>query len=270
MASLNGIIPGLQKISDNIALVTPQLNVGYQPISGQGVEGTSELPNPPAFLFDYEGENGVHLQSEITDHYIEDLTAIQDHWALRPPKVTVHGFIGELTDLLPIPVLGPLVQTVSKLLIIDDFSPAFSASALIALNDAASLYTTAKTTVDTAVSAFDALANGGQPSQTKQQVAFQKLYGYWNQRLLWTIQTPWMIFKNMALEEVRPIQEPETKMVTDYFLTFKAIRTATVISGATPAIQGRAAQQSKGLTDLGTSTPVNSIPLSQGLAGVTP
>ena len=61
--------------------------------------------NPPAgiagFLFDLQADDEIHLQSDITDHYVEDNTAIQDHIALRPEEITLKGLVAELTDASP-------------------------------------------------------------------------------------------------------------------------------------------------------------------------
>ena len=41
--------------------------------------------------FDIFEEHKVELQSDITDHYVEDNTAIQDQIANRPLKFTLRG-----------------------------------------------------------------------------------------------------------------------------------------------------------------------------------
>src|ERR1035437_4411399 len=68
------------------------------------------------FVFDYEGEDRLSLESEISDHYAEDNSSIQDHIALRPYKVTLRGFVSEL--LLPgvgTGIFGQLTQLQQKL-----------------------------------------------------------------------------------------------------------------------------------------------------------
>lgn len=89
--------------------------------------------NPPpgiaGFLFDIVGDEMVMLTSEITDHYVEDNTAIQDHVALAPEQITVKGIVAELVigselpprtqpPSNPLPVCTPMmpVQTPGSLL----------------------------------------------------------------------------------------------------------------------------------------------------------
>ncbi|PNA18994.1 hypothetical protein C1X78_25825, partial [Pseudomonas sp. MPR-R1B] len=79
-------------------------------------------------------------------------------------------------------------------------------------------------------------------------------------------------FQNMAIKSLRAIQAAETRMITDFEVSFKMIRTAATVTtpGIALTFQGSAASQAASLTDLGTSTPVSSISLSQGLSSNYP
>jgi hypothetical protein len=262
----------------NLILVSPQSTIGYQPQNPSSNNGTTTQP-PPALLFHYEGEQTVGLESDITDHYIEDNTAIQDQIALRPETITTHGFIGELNDVAPA-ALAPVKAIADKLTVVDAYTPVLSLTALLAYNTAFQLYQVGLNAVNSAVAAWSSLSGTGgesvissqgislQPNQTKQQIVFQQFYGYWRSRTLFTVQTPWAVFQNMAIKSLRAIQDADTRMITDFEVSFKMIRTAATVT--TPGIpltfQGRAAAQAASLTDLGTSTPVSSISLSQGLS----
>lgn len=270
----------------NLILVSPQSTIGYQPQNTPNKNGqTPAQPSP--ILFHYEGEQDVILQSDITDHYIEDNTAIQDQIALKPEEVTTHGFIGELNNVPPFP-LAILQALASKLTVISAYAPVLSETALIAYNEAFLLYQVGQNAIDAAVSTWSTInGSGGQsvidgnagtdgtgitkfPNQTKQQVVFQQFYGYWRQRTLFTVQTPWAVFQNMAIKSLRAVQDPETRVITDFHITFKLIRTASTqtLQNAGPVRQNRNSSQSAPLTNLGTSTPADSISVTQGLAGV--
>jgi len=54
------------------------------------------VPDIGEFLFDIEGTSQITLEADITDHYVEDNTAIQDHIALKPEKITLKGYQGEV------------------------------------------------------------------------------------------------------------------------------------------------------------------------------
>lgn len=246
----------------NLILVTPNVEKGFQPQSADGA--TAE--QPPALLFHYEGEQTVALESDITDHYVEDNTAIQDQWALKPEVVTTHGFVGELNNVTP-KALQLLKTIASKLTVVGAYVPVLSETALIAYNQAFMLYQTATNAANSAVSAWSSLTGKNISNQNKQQVMFQQFYGYWRSRTLFTVQTPWAIFENMAISRLRAIQDPDTKVITDFEVTFKMMRFATTktTTGNAAILQGRAAAQAAGLVDLGTSTPPSSISMTEGL-----
>ena len=221
----------------------------------------------PTLLFHYEGENTITLESDITDHYIEDNTAIQDQIALRPELITTHGFIGELNDVVP-PVLEPLKFVADKLTVIEAYTPSLSTTALIAYNTAFQLYQVALEAENSVVAAWDTITGNTEGSQNKQQKMFQQFYGYWKKRNLFTVQTPWAIFQNMAIKTLRAIQDADTRVITDFDVTFKQMRFAST-QLSTPAkslnFQGRLTNQAASVVNMGTSTPVSDVSLASKL-----
>lgn len=265
LSSLANVTTSATALS-NLILATPQANSGYQPQNSPTKNGTNAQP-PKSILFHYEGEQTFTLDSDVTDHVIEDNTTLQDQIALKPEVVTTHGFIGELNDVPPA-ALALLKTAADKLTIIGAYTPALSVTAINAYNEAAFLYSTASNTANAAVSAWSSLTGGGSsPNQTKQQLYFNLFYGYWQSRTLFTIQTPWAIMTDMVLKTVRAIQSEETNVITDFEVTFKKLRFATTqvslalgspltgANGLPTILQGRSANQGSSPVDLGTSTP---------------
>lgn len=266
----------------NLVVVSPQATVGYQ---AQGIPDPDGAPFvgqlPPAFLFDYEGEQTVSIESDITDHYIEDNTAIQDQISLKPEIVTTHGFIGELNDVPP-PALAILKAVADKLTIIDGYTPVLTETALIAYAEAFQLYQIGVNAANAAVSAWSSINNlatgsDGQsvigneglitaPNQNNQQTAFQQFYGFWQNRTLFTVQTPWAVFQNMAIYKLRAIQDDQTRMITDFDVTFKRIRTAATVAVNPALFAGQAIAQAATATVLGTAAPLSSASLTTALA----
>lgn len=283
LSSLSNVTTAATALS-NLILVSPQATIGYQPQNPPTQDGQT-IQQPPAILFHYEGEQSATLTSDITDHFVEDNTAIQDQIALKPIEITTHGFIGELNDVVP-PALAALKFLADKLTVISAYTPVLSTSAVIAYNTAFQLYQTAQNAANSAIAAWSSITGTGgesvitgdfnqpiitEPNQTKQQIAFQQFFGYWNSRTLFTIQTPWAVFENMAIKSLRAIQGEDTDVITDFQITFKQMRFASTSStldptGSVEIAQGRAAFQGSPLTDLGTSTPPSSISLQQGLS----
>lgn len=249
-----------------LMLVTPQTK-GYQPQNLPAADGTTDKSfSEPAILFNYEGEQTATLESDITDHYIEDNTAIQDQIALKPELITTHGFIGELNDVVP-DLLSPLKFAAEKLAVVGAYVPKISTTATLAYQEATLLYNAGSAVANAAVSAWDAIT-GGDGAQTQQQVYFQKFYGYWKERRLFTIQTPWAVFPDMAIKTLRAIQDAQTDVITDFEVTFKRMRFASTLTsnGQNISFAGRLSTQASGLTDQGTSSPTPSTPLSGGLS----
>lgn len=225
----------------NLVLVTPQKTLGYQPQNPPNQDGTaSTQPPPPTLLFHYEGEQTVQLKSDISDHYVEDNTAIQDQIALRPEMITVHGFIGELNDLAP-PGLEKAKFWTNKLTTISSYAPKLTTTATNLFNTASRLYSNARNVRDSAVATWGTVTGTGgqsvigsnglkqQPNQNKQQVAFQQFYGYWRSRTLFTVQTPWAVFQNCAIDSLRAVQDAETRVISEFEITFKLLRFANTI-----------------------------------------
>jgi hypothetical protein len=245
----------------NLLLVSPQNTVGYQPqLSG----GTT--PFGPSFLFQYEGEQTALTEFDISDHFAEDNQSLQDQIAIKPNVITTHGFIGELNNIAP-PILQALQSAASRLTTIGSYVPTLSATALIAYNEAFFAYQTAENAVGNLVSAVSSLSSGGSGQnvisgssltnvggQNLQQSAYYTLYANGIARNLFTIQTPWAVFQNMAIKTIRAIQGAETTQITDFEVTFKQMRFASTqtVAAAVDA-QGRLISQSASSVNYGTS-----------------
>lgn len=273
-----GLVGKFAPSISNVLLATPKQIVGYQP---QNPSGSSQTDNQlPSLVFHYEGEQTALLESDITDHYIEDNTAIEDQIALKPEIITTHGFIGELNNTPP-PGFGLLSSFAESLPFVSAFAPGFSQSALNAINTAQSGFQAVANAEKSLTSAWSSITGENQQTaigaegiveeganQNKQQIMFQQFYGYWRNRTLFTVQTPWAVFTNMAIKSLRAIQDAETRVVTDFEVTFKMIRTAStsVSSDPSASFQGRSLDQALPVANLGTQTPPSSISLSSGLS----
>lgn len=263
-----------------LILATPEFS-GYQP---QNAVTGGVNPQAPGLLFHYEGENTIMLDSDITDHFVEDNTAIQDQIALKPEMINTAGFIGELNDIGPARLI-PLKKIAAKLTSIGAYTPGLSATAILAYNEAAFLYATGEAVGNAAVSAWSTLS-GGSPSgpgqtiingnglsvpfgktQTAQQKMFQQFYGYWRERTLFTVQTPWAIFTNCAIKSLRAIQDAETEVISTFEVSFKPLRFASSagkdLAANINVAEGRLLAQSSGISNLGSSSALLS-PLSAG------
>ena len=296
LSALSGATSAISSLS-NLILVTPQSVIGIKAQYAPSRTGKAYQNNATPFLFHYEGEQTLTLESDITDHFVEDNTAIVDHIALRPETITTHGYIGELNNVAPA-VLAPLQAIANKLGVISGYTPNLSTTALIAYNEAAFLYQTAANAVNAISQTVGALSNlasgsgslGGESAingsgitissnQNLQQTALQKFYGYWRARTLFTVQTPWAVFQDMAIKTLRVVQDESTQVISDFEITFKIMRFASTITeqsagpvtlGDSSNYSGRAGNQASTNVNLGITTPeaasISSSQLYSGLA----
>lgn len=269
MADLSAITSAIGTAS-GILVVSPQKTTGYQP---QSVSGAATLPS---LIFHYEGEQTVSLTNDITDHYVEDNTAVQSNIAIRPIEITTQGFVGELLDFVPanstLGAAAAAVQTAAqKLTLLASYTPALSVTALTAYNNALFAYQTLSALANSAISTYQSIAGAGgtsvingttltpQPSQNNQQTYFQQFFLYSTNRTLFTVQTPWAIFQNMAIKSLRAVQDAETNQISDFEITFKQMRFATSSTAFSTSAgtltsdnsEGRNSNQSESLTDYG-------------------
>lgn len=238
LSSVASLTSGITSIS-NLVLVTPTSVVGYQPMSGTKSAGN-------ALVFQTEGENTVSLESEITDHAIDSNSQVQDHVAVRPETITVQGFIGELSDMIPNAKLAALAaQVQQKMTTLSAYAPALTNEAIQAYNEAfyayqlgAAAVSAGATTLNTLTGSSGAVVIGASgidssakaAPQNKQQQMFQQFYTYWRNRVLFTVQTPWANFTNCAILRLRSIQDQETQLITSFEITFKPLRFVNTVT----------------------------------------
>ncbi len=200
--------------------------------------------NPPpgvaGFLFDVVDDDGAELESDITDHYIEDNTAIQDHIALRPETVTVTGRVAELVR--SVPVTSPVTRVTNPLPLIPDLMPTLAPGSQ-EREDAELL---AQTEGDAVIQfaedlyGFYQFQSRQQPGQTKQSYVYGYIYQLWKGRQLFSVETPWGIFENMAILSASAKQGPESRSVSEFTITFKKIRVARTINVLPGLLEQRA------------------------------
>lgn len=236
-------------------------------VAVQKIDYDVKGPDNVAFAFVYRGEDTAELKADITDHFIEDNTAIQDQIALRPKEVTLHGFIGEVSNQLP-GLLQKINEIVSRLTVLTPYVPALTAAALVQYNNALRAYNSIANAAATVEQAFSMFGIGAD-HQTKQQKAYGYFESKFDSRALFTVQTPWKIFENMAIVSLHAIQNEDDSTMTDFAITFKEIRFANTLSSNFSIVQGRLQAQSSSTVDRGFQNPPETASLSSLLGGAS-
>lgn len=205
-----------------------------------------------SFLFAFKGDESVDLSSDITEHFSETNQTLNDDVALHAPVVSVRGFIGELGNQSN-GILAVARAISTQLTVLSPYQPGLTASALEAYNTAQQLLDTAATAATAVEQAYDLAV--GKDFENKQQKAYRFFEDRWSARALFTVQTPWKIFKDMIIKNVRPTQGEDTAGVTEFQVTFQQMRFAFSELSASAISQGRRSAQASEVVDHGPQNP---------------
>jgi hypothetical protein len=228
-----------------------------KPILSKGIGG---------FVFDYESDTQVNLDAEITDHYTEDNTAIQDHIAIRPAKVTLRGFVSELAQAKDTGVSGALSEINSRLETVEAYLGNYTPGMVQGLQKAITATQNAVNTIDQTVNRIENIVGlFTAPGQTKQERAYQELEQLLQTKQIVTLETPYKYFDLMAIESITFIQPDDNRYQSDISVTLKQIRYASVefTKFNDKIFAGRLAQEAQGKIDAGktngTETPTSTL-----------
>jgi hypothetical protein len=211
------------------------------------------------FEFDIFEEHKVELQSDITDHFVEDNSTIQDQIAIKPRRVTLRGFVGELVEERADPK-SEVVELAEKLTIINSYIPVVTGAAKQLQNTIqnGNLNTEAGVTdaVGTGVDLFQAYKELN-PPDSKQAKAYNFFQALFNAKQLVSVDTPFGFMKDMAIENIISIQG-DNAYITDFAVTLKEFRTAEtkLVDFDSNKNQGRAGGQKSAEKDQGTAQGV--------------
>ena len=244
--------PISDNIQNNINTIPNFLNTVTQAVVT--FAGAPSRIGVSGFIFDIIGSEEMMLDSEITDHYTEDNNAIQDQVALRPEQFTLSGYVGELATAVVNPYTN-ILTTLQAFGAVPAMIAAFSPQASQVYNRLSSIASNNQNIINKAANIYS-LFSDLSTTTNKQQNAFQYFYQLWLNRQLCEVETPWGIFENMAIMNVRAKQDETTRVITDFSVTFKMIRfanTSTVTGTGVDlsTVSGRASQV------LGTDNPAN-------------
>lgn len=185
------------------------------------------------FVFDIEDETQIFLNTEITDHYVEDNSAIQDHIATRPLRVTLGTYVGETVYSRPsdsfLDDAQSVVQDVTqKLNVINAYIPTLTDAG----NQVKNLFEgdiDFQDAQDTTLDLFGAVSNLN-PTASKQQQAYVYFKAMYEQKIIVGLQTPFEFLPNMAIESITATQDSLSQNISNFSITLKQIRTASTIN----------------------------------------
>jgi hypothetical protein len=219
--------------------------------------------NPPpgiaGFLFNIPEEDEIALRATITDNFVEQNFAISDGIALLPEEYTVRGLVAELVRFTP--TAQPVAVPTNPLPLNPNLTPELTPGAVQAQADLAAV----RVDEDASVAGQDSLwnyftaRNAAPPATTNQARAFAYFYALFRARELFTVETPWGVLRNVAIQNLRAAQGDASKFESSFTITFKIVRTAEAVTVTAGTLAGRAAQQSADTTQNGVAgkTPLS-------------
>lgn len=189
------------------------------------------------FIFDYEGETHVEHRADITDHFAEDNKVINDHMAIKPARLALHGYVGELVQKKPFGITGILNTIQSKLTALPGLLGKYTPQATVKLSKAVTQAQNATTLLNQTIGKIQnivGLFSNSSPANTNQQKAYNWLYALFVTKQVFTVDTPYTYFDNMMIEGLIFTQDETTKYITDVTVTLKQIRLVTVPTVSDP------------------------------------
>jgi hypothetical protein len=239
-----------------------QLTSGKIKVKPKGVEGIG------GFVFDYEAETSVSMTAEITDHYAENGAILNNHRVVKPIRVTLRGFVGEMVYKRTSGLAGFLGLIQNKLTTVPSYLGKYTPQALGKVQGVLSKAQTITDKVNAYAERTKNVVSMFQkaiPGATKQEKAFNTLLAMFNTGTTFVVEkdskyqpkisavTPWAVLDNMMLESVTMAQGEETKSQSDITVVLKQIRVAdTQTTTIDPSqFSGRAGNQSEPEKDKG-------------------
>lgn len=222
MSSGNLLEQSAQVVSDFKTLLNGAAVTVLQPKGAQGLAG---------WVFDIPTGETVDLESDITDHYTEDNSFVNDHIVNKPIRIMMSGLIGELVYRVPSGWLGSLRQISGRLAQLSalggNYTPGFVQTAQGILGKAQAAANLINQYLNQAQNAARAIASLFGPQMTAQQKAFNQLSALWKAKTIFTVTTPWAYHPSMAIASMGFRQDQDSNDYSTITITLKEWRSAS-------------------------------------------
>lgn len=216
------------------------------------------------FKFHCPRSEQINMESDITDHYTDVNSAVQDHIARKPITINLSGFQGEYYY-----TVHPIENMVSKVApiftLVEVFKPQLddvtqkiqqkkNERLLTQLNNgdkkAAEDYR--NTFAEKEFNAIDLwkIFQNMYKFKSAQTRAFFYFEALWQSEILFSIETSWKRYDNMVIQKVTPLRDNNGD-ITDFTVIFKQIGITTSKSESIEKVAGRLKEQAAQTTKKG-------------------
>lgn len=203
------------------------------------------------------GNETMTLTADVTDNYVENNIAYQDHIALKPKVFTVSGEVGELTwfkNDKSNSIIGAVAQ---KLVPVVSFLPPISQKASSIQDKAMKIIGVVDSLDNFANRVWDLLSNDD--VNTEQKKAYKYLMMLWKRRVPIDIRTPFGKISNYVIQSVEFTQPDRTVDKSQVKISFKEFKTVIEKRRRVDKnkLQGRKSAQQAGKQNKGTTSGVS-------------
>lgn len=230
--------------------------------AGHAIVSILDASGIAGFRFHVPESETIKLENDITDHYIESNTAVQDHIAQKPVSITLSGYVGDyfysnhkIADMVS--------QIVTTVKLVQSFLPdvseevqkakinkskaTFGSDDKLAVKDYYGVYKNQLNDVD-----IFALMQSLYKFKSAQTRAFLFFEALWKSRTLFTVETSWKRFDNMAIQSMTARRDNNAD-ITEFSITFKQITLTQTLIETVEEYQNRTAMQRAKVTNKGLS-----------------
>lgn len=209
--------------------------------------------NIDGWTFDLPLEENLELSSDITDHFTEDQSFVNDHVVRQPRRITLRGEVGELVFSPTAPrstaeeaaggfdPAGTLQEIQNRLgtveAYIGDRLPGAVQVSRRVVNRSQEVEAFYSRNIDRAENLVGFFEDNEPTPEfpgktthvaTRQRRIYNDIKALWLQNETFSVMTPWEYFKAMLIEQISVRQDESTTQVSEITVTLKEYRSATV------------------------------------------
>lgn len=194
----------------------------------------------------------IGLQSQITTHYTEENSAVNDHWAIAPMTYSVSGLIGELLYAAPTKWMNYIEAKTPKMLDALNFiSPTLDNYTQAAYNITQQIEADVeryRQVLRQGLSSLGFIEEG--IAKTNQEYVFSRLQELQYSRQLVQVETPYGSFSNMAITNIR-LSQKNNRYISNLTVDFQQWRDvkAAATRAATASEKADMAKLQQALTE---------------------
>lgn len=207
------------------------------------------------------GTETMTLNADVTDNYVENNIAYQDHIALKPKVFVVSGEVGELTWYRKDSVESVLGAVPQKLQPVAAFLPPISQQASYIQDKALKIIDMLDSVDNFSNRVWGLLSDDDVNSEQKK--SYKYLMTLWQRRVPINIKTPFGKIKNYVIQNIEFSQPDRTKDKSQVKISFKEFKTVIEKRSRVDIMkyQGRKSAQQAQKQNKGTTTGIKLEPL---------